>query len=99
VLTLAYLADYYAMLGDREQADRHIQRALKLGPNNGEVLFRAALVHNHFGQTEEALADLNKAVQAGYSRTVIRDTPDFRNLQENARFKALIESTGSTDRP
>jgi tetratricopeptide (TPR) repeat protein len=87
--TLAYLANYSAMLDDRQAAFSYIQRALELAPSKGEVLFRAAIVYNHFGQTNQTLAYLEKAVNVGYSRTIIRDTPDFQPLQQNPQFRAL----------
>ena len=90
VLTLAYLADYSAMLGDKDHAFDYLQRALKLAPTNGDVLFRAAIVYNHFNQPEQAIAYLNKAIQAGYSRTVVRDTSDFANLTQNPQFRAAV---------
>jgi eukaryotic-like serine/threonine-protein kinase len=89
ILILAYLADYSAMVGDRQAAIAYIEKALKLAPSNGEALFRAALVYNHFDQTDQTLSYLTKAVEAGYSRTVVRDTPDFANLQPNPRFRLL----------
>jgi eukaryotic-like serine/threonine-protein kinase len=87
--TLAYLANYSAMLDDRQAAFDYVRRALELAPSNGEVLFRAAIVYNHFGQTDQALAYLKKGVDVGYSRTIIRDTPDFQGLQQNAQFRTL----------
>jgi len=89
-LTLAYLADYLAMSGDKEEAYSRLQRALAQGPSNGDVLFRAAVIYQHFGQTDQALSFLKKAVVAGYPRTVIRDTPDFAGLQRNPEFRALL---------
>ncbi|HZM09626.1 MAG TPA: protein kinase [Candidatus Limnocylindrales bacterium] len=89
VPTLAYLADYSAMVGDRQTAITYIEKALKLAPSNGEALFRAALVYNHFNQTNQTLTYLTKAVEAGYSRTVVRDTPDFGNLQQHPMFRQL----------
>jgi serine/threonine-protein kinase len=87
--TLAYLANYSAMLDDRQAAFGYLQKALDLAPSKGEVLFRAAIVYNHFGQTDQSLAYLQKAVNVGYSRTIIRDTPDFQTLQQNPQFRAL----------
>jgi tetratricopeptide (TPR) repeat protein len=88
--TLAYTADYYAMLDQEPQAREQLARALALTATDAEVLFRAAIVYNHFGDTEKTLDFLKKSVAAGYSRTVIRDTPDFDRLQNDARFRALL---------
>lgn len=87
---LAYLGDYSAMVGNKEAAYSYMQRALQVGPANGEVLFRAAIVHNHFNETDQALVYLKKAAQTGYSRSIIRDTPDFANLQQNPGFRSLV---------
>jgi serine/threonine-protein kinase len=87
---LAYLANYSAMVDDRKPAFTYLQRALDLAPSNGEVLLRAAIVYHHFDQRDQALAFLRRAVNTGYSRTIIRDTPDFRDLQGDALFRALV---------
>jgi serine/threonine-protein kinase len=93
VLTLAYLADYSAMIGDRQSAFQYLDKALKIAPLNGEVLFRAGIVHQHFNETGQALSYLKKAVEVGYSRTVIRDTPDFGGLQQDPQFRTLATTS------
>jgi len=80
VLTLAYLADYSIMVGDEESANQYLRRALKLAPTNGEVLFRAAIVLNHLAKKDEAFSCLKQAIAVGYSKNIIRDTPDFANI-------------------
>ena len=57
------------------------------------MLFRAAILHNHFGKTGKTLDFLGKSVAAGYSRNVIRDTPDFDYLRNDPRFQALLPKT------
>jgi eukaryotic-like serine/threonine-protein kinase len=89
-LILAYLANYSAMLGDRQAALGYLQRALEVAPSEGEILFRAAIVYNHFNQTDLAISYLKKAADAGYSRAIIKDSPDFESLQQNPEFRALI---------
>ena len=68
---------------DRQKSEAidNLQRALQLEPKNSDVLFRSALVYNHFGQTTQALQWLQKAIEAGYSRSEVRDFPDFDALQ------------------
>ncbi len=90
--TLAFTADYYAMLDQERQAREELARALEIAPADADVLFRAAILHNHFGDTEKALAYLGKAVAAGYSPTVIRDTPDFDHLKDEPRYRRLLPS-------
>jgi tetratricopeptide (TPR) repeat protein len=87
---LAFTADYYAMLDQEQPAREQMARALQIAPTDADVLFRAAILHNHFGDTEKTLDYLRKSVWAGYSRTVIRDTPDFDQLKSDPRFRALL---------
>jgi tetratricopeptide (TPR) repeat protein len=88
--TLAFTADYYAMLDDQRQARDQLARALEISPADPDVLFRAAILHNHFGDKAKTLDYLDKSVAAGYSRNVIRDTPDFDSLKDDPRFRALL---------
>ena len=87
---LAFTADYYAMLEQDSQARAQIARALEIAPADADVLFRAAILYNHFGDKEKTLEYLTKSVAAGYSRTVIRDTPDFDHLRDEPRFRTLL---------
>ena len=87
---LVYLANYSAMVGERQAAVRYLLRALEVAPSDSEILFRAAVVYSHFNQTALALSYLKKAVDAGYSRAVIKDSPDFEALQQNPQFKTLV---------
>jgi eukaryotic-like serine/threonine-protein kinase len=91
--TLAFTADYYSMLDQERQAREQLARALEIAPKDAEVLFRAAILYNHFGDAEKTLDSLAKSVSAGYSRTAIRDTPDFDHLKDDRRFRALISRT------
>jgi len=86
----AFMAQYSAMLGDKPSAIEQIRQALALAPKDGEVLFRATLVFNQLGDRQRTLESLKKAADANYSRTVIRDTPDFGHLQSDPEFRSLI---------
>jgi serine/threonine-protein kinase len=87
---LAFSADYYAIIDQPQQAREQMARALEIAPADPEVLFRAAILYNHFGDKEKTLEFLGKSVAAGYSRTVIRDTPDFDHLKDDPQFHALM---------
>jgi tetratricopeptide (TPR) repeat protein len=87
--TLADVAYYYAMLGDKQAALKALSKALSLQSGDMNVLSDAALVHNQFGETAEALAFLQKAIAHGYPKSSLRVTPNFDNLRTNPRFQKL----------
>jgi tetratricopeptide (TPR) repeat protein/TolB-like protein len=89
---LAFIADYYAMLDQEREAREQMARALQTAPEDADVLFRGAILYNHFGDSRKTLDFLTKSVAAGYSRTLIRDTPDFDHLKDDQRFRALLSN-------
>jgi serine/threonine-protein kinase len=84
------VASCYAMLGDRENAIVHLSRSLELGHSNKELLFNAAVVYNDLGETGVALEWLQKALAAGYSAAIVRDSPSFDNLRSAPQFRQLL---------
>jgi serine/threonine-protein kinase len=93
----ADLAEYYSMLGDREEALSQLAEALNMSsqPNPG-LLFRAAMVHNQLGDTELALGFLSKAVKDGYSITNINEAPALDNLRSKKELQAILEENKDT---
>ena len=87
---LAYTADYYAMLDQEKPAREELARALEVTSSDADVLFRAAILYNHFGEQEKTLEYLHKAVTAGFSPILVRDTPDFDGLKSDPRFRKLL---------
>ena len=88
--SLSYLAMYSAMLGNRKDALDNLQKSVILAPQDPEVLFDAAFAYNHLGDTNQALAWLQKAISAGYSKSQVKDNPDFDRLQNDHRFQVLV---------
>jgi serine/threonine protein kinase/Tfp pilus assembly protein PilF len=88
--TRAFVASYDAMIGDRHAATVELEKALKQAPRDPDVLFRSALVYNQLGDRNRTLDSLQKAVAAKFSRTTVRDTPDFDHLKSNPAFAAII---------
>ena len=89
---LSDIAGFYSMIDRRDDALAAIQKAQKLAPDDPEVLFNAALVYNQLGDQRRAKILLGKSLDAGYSRTEIRDTPSLDNLRTDAQFQQIIAS-------
>jgi serine/threonine-protein kinase len=87
---LARLAGYHAMLDERQEAENLLERASAMAPTDPLVRFKAAMVFNHFNDLERTLDSLERAIQSGFSATVIRDTPDFDSLWTYPRFQQLL---------
>jgi serine/threonine-protein kinase len=84
------VASCYAALGDKSQAADHLALSLQLGRGNKDLLFNAAVVYNDLGETGEALEWLHKSFLAGYSASIVRDSPEFDNLRGNPQFEQLL---------
>jgi len=87
---LACVADYNAMLGKKAAAMANLHRALAAAPTDADVHFRAAILYNHFGDAGNTMKLLKQAVDLGFSANVIRDTPDFDHLKNDARVRELL---------
>ena len=87
---LSYLAEYHAMLGEKQKARLRMGEAEKLAPRDPEVLYYAAMVYVQAGDQKKSLDKLERAVAAGYPAANVRDTPNFSVLENDPRFRALI---------
>jgi TPR repeat protein len=84
------------MLGEKTHALDYLGQALQHGHGEKQLLFSAAEVYNHVGETGPALEWLTKAVQAGYSPSRIRDLPAFQNLVDNPRYQQLMSQANTS---
>jgi tetratricopeptide (TPR) repeat protein/tRNA A-37 threonylcarbamoyl transferase component Bud32 len=84
-LALAHTAQHAAA---REQADA----ALALDPDGAETLYHVALVRLAGGDTDGALALLERAVAGGYPATEIARDPELARLKSDSRYARLVIS-------
>ncbi len=89
-LATVYLAGFYSMLGERDQALKYLNRALELSPKNPDLLLEVAEIYSQFGNKDAAIEYAQKAVAAGLSPATLRALPNFDNLRDNPRFTKLI---------
>jgi serine/threonine protein kinase/tetratricopeptide (TPR) repeat protein len=87
---LSDLATYWSMLGNRTRALDYLDRSL-VGTDDKELLFNAAVVYNQLRETGSALEWLSKALAAGYSKSIVSQTPNLDNLHDNPRYQALMQ--------
>jgi serine/threonine-protein kinase len=87
------VASCYASLGDKSQATAHLALSLEYGRGNKDLLFNAAVVYNDLGETGDALEWLHKSLLAGYSASIVRDSPEFDNLRGNPQFEQLLSQS------
>jgi tetratricopeptide (TPR) repeat protein len=90
VYILGIQAICHAMLEDKKPALEALQAGLRLSPSDPEIRFKAALVYKHLGDVPQSLSWLDKAASVGFSKTIIRDTPDFDDLRNDARFQKWL---------
>ncbi|HEX3661443.1 MAG TPA: tetratricopeptide repeat protein [Acidobacteriaceae bacterium] len=83
-------AGIYAALGDKSDALGHLAQSLNLGRGNKDLIFNAAVVYNDLGEKGDALEWLQKAFTAGYSASIVRDSPEFDNLRNDPQFQQLL---------
>jgi serine/threonine protein kinase/Flp pilus assembly protein TadD len=88
VYTLA--AEYFAMLGMRPEAIRHLNKALQLRPSDAETLYFAGIVHALLGDKKQAVSWLQAAVNRGYSRSEIDNSPELDQLRNSGDLKSLL---------
>lgn len=83
IVTMAVIE---ARLGEHANAQQMVNRALEYMPTNPAVHFIAACAYELIGQRTEALDEIHKALQMGFSETQIRTEPILKELRKDARY-------------
>ncbi len=84
------LAHYDAELGRSDAARRLGADAVKRDPRDPYVRYNAALVAVRLGVKADALAQIEQAVAAGYSRWLLPKDPGLAPIRGEKRFTALL---------
>ncbi len=95
---LGSVAMYYAMLGQKTEAEDYLRRALALKPEGPDMWWQASVVYAQLGRVDDTLGALQSALAAGLSSAYIKSAPYFNNLQTDARFQQLIKSAEKLER-
>jgi non-specific serine/threonine protein kinase len=85
------LGNLLASSGEPEESVRHLQTAVALRPNDGNILYNAACTYGVLGKKAEALETLTKAFAAGYGLRdwAAKDT-DLDCLHDSPEFQKLV---------
>jgi TolB-like protein/Flp pilus assembly protein TadD len=79
------------LLGEEERADRWLQRALQVDPEDPIVLYNVACNYATMGRTEGALDYLEHVVRHGtVSPDWMRNDSDLESLHGHPRYEALL---------
>ena len=80
-----------ASLGDREGAEALAARATAIDPDDPMLLYNAACMYARLGNHEQALRNLESAVDKGWGhKTWIEHDVDLDPIREHPRFQAIL---------
>jgi tetratricopeptide (TPR) repeat protein len=86
----AELADAYSMVGRRDEALAAAAAVERLGAVDAESCFNVASAYEQLGRRRDALQWLQRAVEAGYSRELIDQSPGLAALRSDAAFATTV---------
>ena len=85
-------ASYQLILGNREEAIEWAAMAQEADPNSNGVAYNSACILAKMGEHENALDQLERAVELGSRNKAYFETDvDFESIREHPRFIALME--------
>jgi len=84
------LALYLAKKGDSAQAMEFVQRARGLDSASVQLMMISAMVNTLGNRQAEAVADLKKALQHGYTTSSMESEPEFDPLRKRPDYQALL---------
>ncbi|HIG42556.1 MAG TPA: toll/interleukin-1 receptor domain-containing protein [Gammaproteobacteria bacterium] len=88
-ITVANVAAYYAALGDRENAQIFIDRAMSTASNDMDVVYYVTISYARLGDIKTANQTLNNLITLGYGRKL---------LKLDANFDVLFESSAQFEK-
>lgn len=95
---VAFLAGYCA-INHRDRALDYAETAMKMAPDNPEVVYRVAQVYEQVGDRAKALVLVGKALDLGYSIKMLEHEAHFRDLREDPRYALLVPEHAGPDAP
>jgi len=85
-------AGVLARLGEVERAKQWNERAMSLAPDDDAILYNASCVFAVLGEEDQALAGLQRAIEAGLAGgDWVSHDPDWERLRNHPRFQTLVQ--------
>jgi len=89
------VAYFYSRLDQEQRARKMNASALAAAPDNMYVNYNSALLHAHFGDVDEALIALERAIELDYQVALLQIDPGLKSLWQDERFKRLVAESES----
>ncbi len=97
--TRQYLANAYFTQGDNELARREIEAAMRLNPNDAEILADAAWQFSYFGRWDDVGTLINKAVSLNPGHPAWYRSPMFLYYFQRGDFEQALSEARSSYQP
>lgn len=88
---LASLALFEAKLRAHADAARHMAKAVRLAPNDGDVLYTSAIVHTLAGDLPGGCTALQEALQHGASAVLVQHADELVPLKGCAAYDGVVQ--------
>ena len=87
-------------LTSRDAADaiKELSSAIKAAPDNVDILFTSARVHELAGDRTRAIDAIREALRRGYAPSEVNNEPDLTGLRSDPRFLKLVSGAGKGGR-
>jgi len=95
-MTHAQLVLACSRTGDVPRAKHHLDSALELAPESGDVMYFAAVFALERGDTETAVDWIQRAVKAGYPSAWIAADPALRSIRQHPQIARIIAESART---
>jgi tetratricopeptide (TPR) repeat protein/tRNA A-37 threonylcarbamoyl transferase component Bud32 len=87
---LARVAAFEAKLGLSEDADSHIAQAQAIARDDVQILYKRAVVEAQLGRANQAIEELTRALELGYSARNAAEDYDLVSLRSFERFRSVV---------
>ena len=92
----AWLANWYADLGDRDAAYAAVGRAVNLSSRDVSTIYRIGTAYNLLGDRPNMLRWIGDAVRSGFGVGEVLRDPDFVKLRDDAEFRDMLERSATS---